>query len=172
MLIMSLNSNAFNLCRTGFHLGCRHFLHLGFSGKLVWSIRGLLDFNTLFGEWPHALPRSKGVFPGEPGGDAFAHLKEGYPWFHFEEEDTGIMVLVERIGDCDDEPEMIIYNYGVYGFYGWRGELPFQEKLERHDYTGFESHKCLHLTLRTGFNRSAIPGDLLQCCCSLCIIMN
>ncbi|GMH43936.1 hypothetical protein BSKO_11870 [Bryopsis sp. KO-2023] len=130
-------------------------------GNAVWSIRGLLDFNLLFGEWPDSIPSGPNRFPGEPAYDAFAQLKEGYPWFHKEAgQDTGIMVLVERLVDCPQTSQLNTYSYSAKGFYGFRGEFPFQEEAEKHDYTGFSDLKCMDLTIRTGVRNDGPPGAL------------
>lgn len=121
------------------------------AGKDVWSIRGLLDFNLLFGEWPDALPRKANTFQPSPGYDAYAQLKEGYPWFHKEDANNAtIMVLVERLKECPDTPELRVHKYSARAFHGFRGEFPFQELSEKHDYTGYEDFECMDLVIRTG----------------------
>lgn len=129
----------------------------------MWSIRGLLDFNLLFGEWPDSLPKKSNEFQPSPGYDAYAQLKEGYPWFHKEDEDnSSIMVLVERLKECPNHSELRIHRYSARAFHGFGGEFPFQEFSEKHDYSGYESLDCMDLVIRTGVEQQKI-GSTLTC---------
>lgn len=54
---------------------------------------------------------------------------------------------------------MPVYQYGAYNFYGFRGEDPGTEAVERADYTGYAvGIKCLQLRVVTGV--TSAPGTL------------
>jgi hypothetical protein len=64
---------------------------------VTWSLRGLLDFNAFFGEWPSALPAQAGQYPPDPASSAFALLKEGQAWHH---EGSGVLLVAQRLQGC------------------------------------------------------------------------
>lgn len=66
--------------------------------------------------------------------------------------------MVERLRDCPAPSELVEYQYSAKGFYGWRGEFPFQEMAEKHDYTGYEDLKCMDLVIKTGVTEEAPSG--------------
>lgn len=49
------------------------------------------------------------------------------------------------------------FDYVVPDFYGFRGEMPFEATFERQDYSGFQSLKCVKLTVTT---QAASPAHL------------
>jgi hypothetical protein len=51
------------------------------------------------------------------------------------------------------------YNYGIYSYYGFRGENPGEESAKRADYTGYaQPLQCLYLRVATGVTEA--PGLL------------
>ena len=51
------------------------------------------------------------------------------------------------------------YNYGIYSYYGFRGENPGEESSKRADYTGYaQPLQCMHLRVSTGVTQA--PGLL------------
>ena len=108
-----------------------------------WTERGVLDFNVLHGDWPHALPAG----PGEVARNTqFSLLKEGHSWY---DPGSQLLLSLERIGECDGEAALRPYNHSVLDFYGFRGEWPGTEAFVQGDYAGYAALECAHLTLST-----------------------
>lgn len=108
-----------------------------------WTERGILDFNVLHGEWPHALPAG----PGELARmSEFSLLKEGHSWF---DPGSRLLLSLQRIGDCDGQAEIVPHNHTALNFYGFRGEWPGSEAFAQGDYAGYAGLECAHVTLST-----------------------
>ncbi|KAG2501286.1 hypothetical protein HYH03_001088 [Edaphochlamys debaryana] len=116
------------------------------SGRRTWTPRGLLNFNNLFGEWPSALPPTRGSMPPDPAKAAVALLKPGQSWLQRE---AGLLVVAQGVTECDGQTEVPLYNYTAPNFYGFRGEAPGTEYFRRADFSGFAALRCLRVALRT-----------------------
>lgn len=60
-------------------------------------MRGLLDFNRVFGRYPDALPATAGAYPRDPPGAAFTLLREGDAWL---DEEHNLLLAVDKVVDC------------------------------------------------------------------------
>ncbi|WIA29149.1 hypothetical protein OEZ86_011660 [Tetradesmus obliquus] len=130
--------------------------YLDAPGNMAWSIRGLLDFNMAFARFPDALPPTPGAYPPNPPGAVFTLLREGDA---FLDEEHNLLLAVERIAQCAEQPLVPVYSYSVPNFYGFRGENPGEEASRRADYSGYAAGiKCLQLRVVTGVMAS--PGTL------------
>ncbi|KAF6266656.1 hypothetical protein COO60DRAFT_1623446 [Scenedesmus sp. NREL 46B-D3] len=130
--------------------------YLDSPGNMAWSIRGLLDFNMAFARFPDALPPTPGSYPPNQPGAAFTLLREGDA---FLDEAHNLLIAVEKIVPCTEQPLVPVYTYSVPNFYGFRGESPGEEASRRADYSGYASGiKCLQLRVATGVTAS--PGTL------------
>jgi len=58
--------------------------------------------------------------------------------------------MLEKIGECPGTASLELYNYTARDFYGFRGEWPFKESMERADYGGYASLECAHIAIVTG----------------------
>lgn len=58
--------------------------------------------------------------------------------------------MLERIGECPGQALLQPYNYTAPGFYGFRGEWPFQESPQIADYAGNAALECAYVAIVTG----------------------
>jgi hypothetical protein len=108
----------------------------------------------VFGLYPSAIPQGPGQYSPDPEKSAYALLKEGYAWIST---DFRMMVLVERLQECDSRANVPVHNYTAKSFFGARGEFPGEERNERGDYTGYERLECMSVVVRTGI--TSTPGE-------------
>lgn len=112
----------------------------------VWSDAGLLDFNVLYRDWPHALPSKDGEFPKL---SHFALIKDGYSWY---DPKSRFVLSVDSLSEenCVGTKNEV-WRYGVNEFYGYRGEWPgLEKKPVKGNYNGPKELRCAKVTLQTG----------------------